>query len=302
MKFCFLSLLACSLVSTASAQRLLTNDNKEVPYDEVTIQGNIIAWRNTDASGKERVLNIPIANIVRVDFPMPSDLQDAEAAINRGDGAAAAEKVESVLKQFTPFKTTAGSHWTTAALVKLAALGLQKKSDDYDKLHAEIKGINLSGPNQVRLGAVDASSDFVKGLLGPAKTSVVNLIPKTDDASVLAKLYNLLGDIHSKQGDYPSALESYLSVSVFYGSEADQLPLAELGAARSLKKMDRLEDSRDMFTGIKTRYPTSPQAQAATKELNDLLKVLGAAQAAHADEAEATQKAEMEKAAAAEKK
>jgi TolA-binding protein len=284
--------LALASAAPASAQKLFTNENKELAWDSVTMQGSNVAYRFKEGD-KERTLNIPSTNIIRVDFPEPTDLQDAEAAINRGDPDTALEKIESVIKQFTPFKTTAGSYWAIASLTKLEALGLKKSSDEFDKLRAEIKTINLSPSDQVRMGGADALGDYAKGLYGPAKTAIVKLIPRTDDASVLAKLYNLLGDIHSKLGAYPDALEAYLSVSVFYGSQADQLPISELGAARSLKKMDRLEDARDMLNGIKERYPTSPQGQAARKELEDLLKVLGAATQAKS-EAE-------EKAAAAEK-
>jgi tetratricopeptide (TPR) repeat protein len=278
--------------SSAWAQKLFTSDNRELQWADVTMQGTSVAWRTVEAStGKDRIVNIPATNIVRLDFPEPTDLQEAEAAVNRGDSAGALEKVEPVVKQFAPFKATPGSFWAPAALTKLEALALQgKSSDDYDKLRAELKTINLSGADQVRLGGIDALIDFAKGLSGPAKTTVVKLIPQTDDASVLAKLYNLLGDIHSKLGSFPDALEAYLSVSVFYGSQADQLPIAELGAARSLKKMDRLEDSRDMLTGIKERYPQSPQAQTAKKELDELMKVLGAAQQSKADEAEKAEK------------
>ncbi len=290
--FSFISRLSLVLLtagaSSAQAQKLFTIDNKELQWADVTMQGTSVAWRTVEAStGKDRIVNIPAANILRLDFPEPTDLQDAEAAVNQGDSAAALEKVEPVVKQFSPFKATPGSFWAPAALTKLEALALQgKSSDDYDKLRAELKTINLSGPDQVRLGGIDALIDFAKGLSGPAKTTVIKLIPQTDDASVLAKLYNLLGDIHAKLGSHPDALEAYLSVSVFYGSQADQLPIAELGAARSLKKMDRLEDARDMYAGIKERYPQSRQAQSAKKEHDELMKVLGAVQQSKADEAD----------------
>ena len=286
--------LVLGSLSSARAQKLFTSDNKEILWSDVTMQGNSVAWRQTEAStGKDKIFNIPATNIVRLDFPEPSDLQDADAAVNRGDSAAALEKVESVIKQFSAFKATAGSYWAAAALTKLEALALQgtKATEEYDKLRTEIKTITLSTADQVRFGGTEALQDFAKGLSGPAKTTVLKLIPQTDDAGVLAKLYNLLGDIHSKLGAYPDALEAYLSVSVFYGSQADQLPIAELGAARSLKKMDRLEDARDMFNSIKERHPTSQQAQVSKKEIDELMKVLGAVQQAKADEADQAEKA-----------
>jgi tetratricopeptide (TPR) repeat protein len=295
---CLSLAFALGTLSSSHAQKLFSSDGKEMLWSDVTLQGSSVAWRQTEAStGRDRIINIPATNIVRLDFPEPADLQDADAAINRGDAATALEKIDSVIKQFSPFKATPGSYWSQAALTKLEALALQgtKSTEEYDKLRAEIKTINLAGAAQVRFGGIDALIDFAKGLSGPAKTTVIKLIPQTDDASVLAKLYILLGDIHFKLGDYPSALEAYLSVSVFYGSQADQLPIAELGAARSMSKMDRLEDARDMLNGLKERYPTSPQAQSAKKELDALTKILGAAMQAKADEADKAEKATPEK-------
>jgi TolA-binding protein len=287
-----LAILAGSLVgaSPAWAQKLFTDKGQEIPFADVTMQGNSVAWRTKEIStGNDRILNIPATSIIRLDFPEPTDLQEAEMALNQGNGADAVTKAEPVIRQFSPFKLTPGSYYVPAALIKLEGLALQKSADEFEKLRTELKGINMSSSDQLRLAAAEALQDFSKGLLGPAATSLRALIPKTDDAAVLAKLYNLLGDVQMKQGNFQDALESYLSVSVFYGSQADQLPRAELGASRALSKMQRLEDSRDMLMGIKERYPTSPQAKSAREELAVVLKSLGQAEA---EEAEAADKAD----------
>jgi TolA-binding protein len=280
--------LICALSSAAHAQKIFTTDNREIPWADVSLQGANLAWRTKDAAtGSEKTLNIPLTNVAKIEFPPPGDLQDAESAINREDYPASVTKAESVLKQFTPFKSTPGSYYTAATLVKLEALARQgtKATAEYDKTRSELKGMTLTNAEQVRMESTEPISDVAKGaLLGQAKATIAKLIVKTDDASVLAKLHNLLGDIHAKLSAYPDALEAYLKVSVFYGSQGDQLPIAELGAARALKRMDRLEDAQAMMNGIKERYPTSPQAQAARKELDDLNKALGASLQAKADE------------------
>jgi tetratricopeptide (TPR) repeat protein len=288
-----LSLVLFAGANQAFSQKLFTNDGKEIPFADVTMQGTVVAWRTKEPStGNDRITNIPAANITRLDFPEPTDLQEAEALLNRGDAAGAIEKTESVIRQFSPFKITAGSYYVPAVMVKLEGLALLKKDDEFDKLRTELKGINLSPSDQLRLSGAQALQDFSKGLLAPAESAVKAILPKTDDASVLAKLYVLLGDIQTKQAAYPAALESYLSVSVFYGSQSDQLPRAELGAARSLAKMQRLEDARDMLVGLKDRYPTSPQAKIAKEELSAILKTLGQNEAQKADEAEKAEKTE----------
>lgn len=294
-RFSCLGLLAAS-VTASHGQKVFTSDGKEIPFADVTMQGNNLAWRVKDAAtGNTRTLNVPNSMVIRLDFPVPTDLQDAEDALNRGDTAVALEKVEPVLKDFSAFKPTPGSYYVAASLIKLEALAVLKKGDDFDRVRAELKSINLAKTDQIRLTAAEALLDYAKEIYGPALTSVTNLIPQTDDASVLAKLYNILGDIQMKQSAYENALESYLSVSVFYGSQADQLPRAELGAGRALMKMQRYEDARDMFVGIRERYPTSQYAQAAKGNLDESLKLLGKNADENAKAAEKADQAAMEK-------
>ena len=144
------------------------------------------------------------------------------------------------------------------------------------------------------LAAADALLDFAKGITGPAETTILANLAKTDDASVLARLHNFLGDIRTKVSNYKGALDAYLSVTVLYGSQGDQLPRAELGAALALIKMDYLEDARNMLIGLSERYPTSPQAAVAKKQLEDLLKIIGDVRVQKADTEEAEAKAQNE--------
>ncbi|MBP7948278.1 MAG: hypothetical protein KA004_01390 [Verrucomicrobiales bacterium] len=289
----------------AFSQRLFTKDGKELPWADCVIQGSNVAWKTKDALGKDRIINILGTDIVRIDYPEPVELQDAAAAATRGDGDTALTKADVVLKQFEGFKLTAGSWWVSAALVKLEALGIKKDEAGFDKLNAELKAMTLGPSDQLRLRAAQGAQEYYKGAPGPAKQIVEEIIPKTDDAAVLAKLYLLLGDIEYKRQSFADAREAYLHVPVFYGSQGLLLPNAELGAARSLVKLQRLEDASEMLSGIVDRYPGTPQAKAADEERKQLLKALGETEQSMAEKqgnADAKEKPEGETPAEEEKK
>ena len=278
-----------TMTSPSMAQKYFTNKGQEIPGAQASMQGTNLAWRQKDLLGKDKIINIPSTDILRLDFPMPTDLQAAETALNRGDAEAALAKAIPVSKEFEAFKTTPGSYYLSATLIQLESLALLKKTDEFEKLRAALKTISLNPADSVRLAAADALLDFAKGIVGPAETTIVANLAKTDDASVLARLHNFLGDIRTKVSNYKGALEAYLSVTVLYGSQGDQLPRAELGAALALIKMDYLEDARNMLIGLSERYPTSPQATVAKAQLDDLLKIIGEVriQKAETEEAEA---------------
>ena len=283
-----------TMTSQSMAQKYFTSKGQEIPEAQASMQGTKLAWRQTDLAGKEKIVNIPSTDIIRLDFPMPPDLQSAEIALNRGDAQAALAKALPISKQFEAFKTTPGSYYLSATLIQLESLALLKKSEEFDKLRASLKTISLSPADSVRLAAADALLDFAKGITGPAETTILANLAKTDDASVLARLHNFLGDIRTKVSNYKGALDAYLSVTVLYGSQGDQLPRAELGAALALIKMDYLEDARNMLIGLSERYPTSPQAAVAKKQLEDLLKIIGDVRVQKADTEEAEAKAQNE--------
>ena len=280
-----------TMTSPSMAQKYFTNKGQEIPEAQASLQGTNLAWRQKDLLGKDKIVNIPSTDIIRLDFPMPTDLQAAETALNRGDTEAALAKAIPVAKQFEAFKTTPGSYYLSATLIQLESLALLKKTDEFEKLRASLKTISLNPADSVRLAAADALLDFAKGITGPAETTIVANLAKTDDASVLARLHNFLGDIRTRVSNYKGALEAYLSVTVLYGSQGDQLPRAELGAALALIKMDYLEDARNMLIGLSERYPTSPQAAVAKTQLDDLLKIIGEVRVQKADTEEAEAKA-----------
>ncbi len=268
--------------------KLYTKDRKELLWADVVMTGTNIGWKTKNPNtGGDMVVNIPASDIVKMDFPEPAELQQSLEALSRNELEKAVALAKPAVDQFSPFKSVPGTWWPAASMIQLEAMA-QKRDPGYEKLRGDLKTVNLSPTDTARLAAVDITYDYVKGILGPAHTALEKLLPTTEDGAVLAKLYVLKGDIQFKRGNFNDALEAYLSVPVFYGAQAAFLPNAELGAARSLHKMGRLEDASEMFRTLQERYKDMPQAAQAKKELDELTKALGVSkeQEAEAEEAE----------------
>jgi tetratricopeptide (TPR) repeat protein len=288
----YLSALCAAFIQPAAAQKYFTNDGKVIPATEAALKDSIVAWNTKDIAGNPRTINYPATSIVRLEFPEPPDLQAAELALVGKKPDDALQKISAVLTQFEPFKTTPGTWWVAAALLKMEAYAQKTDTANYDKVRADLKSIGLSPNDKLRMGGVEALYDYQKGVIGPARTAVQSLLSGTEDANVLGKLYLLLGDIEYKREDYKAALDAYLHLPVFYGTQSEYLPLAELGAARSLMKMQRLEDASTYLLHVKERYPGTPQASAADADRKTVQQALGESNQAKAEEAD---KAEKEK-------
>lgn len=74
------------------------------------------------------------------------------------------------------------------------------------------------------------------------------------------------GDVYFKQKQWEKALFAYLRVPVFYGTQVQRVPEAELNSARTLAKMRRFEDAAAYYKRIIDNYPGSTIAETAKTE------------------------------------
>ena len=142
---------------------------------------------------------------------------------------------------------------------------------------SELRNMALSSNLQIRVTMLDALEQFQKGITGPALAKVKPLAKGAQDAETQARLHLLIGDIQFKREAFEEALDAYLQIPVFYGAEAAFLPAADLGAAKSLARLSRLQDAMDSFTRINERYAGTPEADAARTEKAAIAKLTGAA-------------------------
>ena len=105
------------------------------------------------------------------------------------------------------------------------------------------------------------SSDYA-GILVEAQS----ILKETDDSAIGASLWALIADVHTRKKEWEKALLAYLRIPVFYGTQMQRVPEAELNAAKILIKMKRYEDANAFLARISESYPGSPVAESATKE------------------------------------
>jgi len=265
-----------SALAPAPAQTLVFQAGS-VEMADISISGANVQRKVKRPDGSEATQSIPAANIIRVDFPRPEELAAADDLILKGKYAEAFQKAKVVQDLHRLWKDKPGSWFAEASLLTAESLIRQNKYDESARLMSELRNMALSSTLQIRVAMVDALEQFQKGITGPALAKVKPLIKGAQDADTMARLYLLIGDIQFKREAFAEALDAYLQIPVFYGAEAAFLPDAELGAAKCLARLGRLQDANDSLTRIIERFAGLPEADAAKAEKAAVAKLMGAA-------------------------
>lgn len=272
----FAGTLLVAAVAPLPAQTL-TFQAGSIELSEVTISGTNVQRKVKRADGSEATQSIPAANVTRVSFPEPEELSAADDLILKGKYAEALLKAKTVQDLHRLWKDKPGSWFAQASLLVAESLLRQNKFDESARLMSELRNMTLPSNLQIRVGMLDALEQLQKGITGPALAKVKPLVRGGQDADTLARLYLLIGDIQFKREAFDEALEAYLQIPVFYGAEAVFLPAAELGAAKSLARLSRLQDANDSLSRIIERYAGTPEAEAAKVEKAAVAKLSGVA-------------------------
>lgn len=273
-------LLSGSLLLAATAPspaQTLYFQAGSIELADVTISGTKVERKVKRADGAETTQTIPVANIVRVDFPKPEDLAAADDLILKGKFGEAFQKAKTVQDLHRLWKDKPGSWYVQSSLLVAESLLRQNKFDESTRLMSELRNMTLNSTLQIRVTLLDALEQFQKGITGPALAKVKPLTRGAQDADTLARLYLLTGDIQFKREAFAEALEAYLQIPVFYGAEAAFLPAADLGVAKCLVRLGRLKDATDSLNRLMVRYPGTPEADAAKTEKGAVDKLTGAA-------------------------
>jgi tetratricopeptide (TPR) repeat protein len=269
-----LPILTAGLLLAAAARlaaQTLVFAAGSVDFADVTISGTNIERKSNPGRP------IPIASLVRVDFPRPEELAAADDLLLKGKYDEAFQKAKSAQDLHRLWKDKPGSWFAQAGLLVAESLLRQNKYDESARLMSELRNLALSPDLQIRVTMLDALEQYQKGITGPALAKVKPLARTGQNADTLARLHLLTGDIQFKREAFDEALEAYLQIPVFYGAEAAFLPAAELGAAKCLTRLSRLQDANDSLTRIIERYAGTPEAEAAKIEKTAVGKLTGAA-------------------------
>jgi hypothetical protein len=233
--------------------------------------------RKTITGGIEMSTTKKISEAILIEWPIIQPMVDAKNLILRGESSKALETIEPVLKTFSNAKTVRGSPWIKAAAIKLDALDrLDNEAAMSTFLETLDKVDDGSSPeltNKIKLAKLllQARKGDHAGVIAAATA----LIPQMDDPDVLARLHLLKGESLLALKKYEDAMNTYLRVPVFYGSQQEHLPKALLGAAKAFRGMDSPATRSQKLEEVSNRYlseliatfPVSKEAEEAKKLL-----------------------------------
>ena len=259
------ALVAAAFAPAAHAQRYQMKDGTILQAADVTLGSGALIQQVKIASGGSFERRYPISDIIRLDFPQPEALDEAEKLVVAGDGPAALAKLDPVYRQFGPFAKIPGSHWPRAAELRLQALLLGNDMAAITSAARELMqsglGPDVTGTAKLALAQLDARA---------GRESLANVmleeILKEAPPAVQARAWLLRGDMAAKRSAHEEALEAYLRVPAFYGTIDELQPAALLGAARAYEGFgDSARAERSALELVDT-YPATLQAAEAKKE------------------------------------
>lgn len=257
--------VALAAASAAHAQRYLVKDGTILQAADVTLSGGMLVQQVKLAGGGAFERRYPLADIVKLDFPEPAALAEAEKLVAAGDGPAALALVEPVYRQFAPFPKLPGSHWPRAADLRLQALLLGDDTSLITSAASELMrsglGAETTGTAKLALARLDARA----GREGLAN-AMLDEILKDAPPGVQARAWLLRGDMAAKRAAHEEALEAYLHVPAFYGSFDELMPAALLRAARAYKGYGDTARAERSALELIDGYPSTAQAAEAKKE------------------------------------
>ncbi|MGV3659371.1 MAG: tetratricopeptide repeat protein [Prosthecobacter sp.] len=262
----FLALLAFVVTSSAFGQALVLKGGDRVFSSEFSIeQGKIVRTIKIGEQTAKSVIDK--RNIDMLEWPYPAELTEAADLQAKGK----TEEAIAVLKKgrdfFEIFEGIEGNWYLDTYFAYVEALNQGGKFDDVVKALPALRSLKLTDAQKMRLRIIQldierqTTSDYV-AIIAEAQS----IMKETDDSAIGASLWAIIADVHTRKKEWEKALLAYLRIPVFYGTQMQRVPEAELNAAKTLIKMKRYEDANSFLARIVESYPGSPVAEVATKE------------------------------------
>ena len=233
--------------------------------------------KTTVQSGVEVVQTRKFSEVERIIWPTSTRLTDAQNNISRGEPGKALDNVEAVIKLFSPLKKVPGSLWPKAAALKLDAL---ERLENDAALSSYLASLEKDGAESIpELETPMKLAQLLQRSRRGEHAGVIRdaseLIAKSGEPDTLARLNIIKGNSLLALKKYEEALNTYLRVPVFHGTEVAHVPKALLGAARSFRGMDspatreqKLQETANRYLReIVVTYPLSKEAEDAKKLL-----------------------------------
>ena len=251
------------------AQGLVLKDGSRIPAEDFKVEaGKIIRTVKLQGSNSATTVLAP-SNIAELVWPYSAELAESRSLLSQGKAEEAIAVLKTGKEFFEVFKDVKGGKdlYRDLFFAYVEALAQGGKFDETVGLMPSLEKLSLSKEQEVQLKVLklnierQTSSDYVSII---AKAN--NILTDTNDSGVSAAVWDIIGDVHDKKKEYEEALMAYLRIPVFFGTQMQRVPAAEMKAAKMLIKMKRYEDATLFLTRLIEAYPGSAVAEVAAKE------------------------------------
>lgn len=263
-----LSMLAFGWSARLSAQDIVLKDGNHINALDITVGDGKITRVVTLGNGQKAQASVSFSDIDHMEWADPQELQDARNLLSQGKSKEALATLEKAKTFFKQFKGVKGSPYNDVLFAQVEALDQAGDFDTLIRVMPEANAVKTWDDTHkiklriLKLNVDRRTSSDTEGLLSQAES----LLADTTDSGIAARLWMTIGDIYTKSEKWDDAMNAYLHVPVFYGTQVALVPQAELMAARSLVGLERFKDAGVMFQRIMDSYPGSEIAATAKKE------------------------------------
>lgn len=254
------------LAGSALGQALVLKDGTRIPNTEFKLDGTKII-RTVKIGETSATTEVPRQNIGYLDWPEPPELLEARDLMSQAKSAEALALLKAGVEFFDKLQEIEGNWYQAMLFAYVETLSQAGQFEETIKLMPRLRALNLSADQKMTLRIIQldidrqTSSEY-SAILAEAK----NILSDTSDSSVGAAIWMIIADIHAKKKEWEPALMAYLRIPVFYGTQMQRVPDAELKAGQMLVKMKRFEDAQALFTRLVESYKGSAIAETAAQE------------------------------------
>ncbi len=255
-----------ALTGQGLAQSIVLKDGSKLGPDQFKVEGDKV-MKIVKVGANVATSTLQMSGVLKLEWPTPIEITEGTSLLAGGkmdEGLAMLKKGKEV---FEPFKEIPGNHYADLSFAYVEALGQAGKFEDTIKAMPALRLLKLTDAQKTKLKIIQlnierqTSSDYAS-IVAQAQ----NILSETDDSAVGASLWMIQGDVYFKQKEWEKALLAYLRVPVFYGTQVQRVPEAEMAAAGALAKMRRFEDATGFYKRIMETYPGSGMAERAKTE------------------------------------
>lgn len=262
----FFAVLVLLVGGSAFGQAIVLKGGDRIFSSEFSIEGGKIV-RIVKIGDQTAKSIIDKKNIDMLEWPYPAELTESADLLAKGK----TEEAIAVLKKgrdfFENFEGIEGNWFVDTYFAYIEALNQGGKFDDVVRSLPALRALKLTDAQKMRLRIIQldierqTTSDYV-AIIAEAQS----IMKETDDSAIGASLWAIIADVHTRKKEWEKALLAYLRIPVFFGTQMQRVPEAELNAAKTLIKMKRYEDANSFLARIIESYPGSQVAENATKE------------------------------------